>query len=40
MDFVLFCLKTNFFEREVGEYQKANIGNSVEDNSFGFVDEF
>jgi ribonucleoside-diphosphate reductase beta chain len=32
--------KTNFFEKRVGEYQKAGIMNKNEDDPFGFDTDF
>jgi ribonucleotide reductase beta subunit family protein with ferritin-like domain len=32
--------KANFFETRVGEYTKANVGRTDEDNTFGFTDDF
>lgn len=32
--------KTNFFERRVGEYQKANVMNEKEDNVFSLDANF
>ena len=32
--------KTNFFEKRVGEYQKANVMNKAEGDTFGFDADF
>jgi ribonucleoside-diphosphate reductase subunit M2 len=37
MELISLQGKTNFFEKRVGEYQKAGVMNSVEDNQRGFV---
>jgi ribonucleotide reductase beta subunit family protein with ferritin-like domain len=32
--------KTNFFEKRVGEYSKANVGSSAADNVFSLDEDF
>lgn len=39
MELISLRVKSNFFEKRVGEYKKANVGKSVEDNSFGIMDD-
>ena len=40
MDFISLQGKTNFFEKSVGEYSKASVGNSMEDREFKLDAEF
>lgn len=40
MDMINLQGKTNFFERRVGDYQKANVMSSKEDKEFRFDDDF
>lgn len=40
MELISLRPKGNFFEVKIGEYQKANVGKSKEDNTFALDDEF
>lgn len=40
MDMISIQGKTNFFEKRVGEYQKAGVMSSKEDNVFKITDDF
>ena len=40
MDMISLQGKTNFFEKRVGEYQKANVGQTKEDKQFSLDEDF
>jgi len=40
MEYISMDGRTNFFEKRVGEYQKAGVMNNVEDRAFSFDAEF
>jgi ribonucleoside-diphosphate reductase beta chain len=40
MEMISLQGKTNFFEKRVGDYQKANVGKKVSENSFSLTEEF
>lgn len=40
MELISLQGKTNFFEKRVGEYSKAGVGNTAEEREFAFDDDF
>jgi ribonucleoside-diphosphate reductase beta chain len=40
MELISLRSKENFFETRVGEYKKAGVGRTVEENTFGISDDF